>query len=191
VLHQKLDIADEELMVRIGQGDRSAFSFLVRRHGLRFRGLAGRMMVDTALAEDIVQEAFVKLWTKPEGFKPEKAKFTTWFHRVVVNRCLDEKRRRMPASLPEGYDSADTRPDPAQHFEKKSGVADLEAALERLPERQGKALRFSYLEGYTNQQAATLMAMNIKAFESLLARARQKLKEELKTVKHDLFTVFE
>lgn len=191
MLYQEQDIADEDLMACIRQGDRSAFSLLVRRHGLRFRGLAMRLVVDVALAEDIVQEAFVKLWTKPDGFNPEKARFTTWFHRVVVNRCLDEKRRRVPSPLPEGFDSADTRPDPAQSYEQNAGVEELDAALDRLPERQARALRLSYLEGHTNQQAATLMAMNIKAFESLLARARVKMKEELKTVKRDLFAAFE
>lgn len=184
------DIGDEALMVRVMNGDRAAFAVIVDRHGLRFRAIAIRTVGDTALAEEMVQEAFVKLWTRPERFDASKAKFTTWFHRVVVNRCLDELRRRKPDALPDGWDAADESPGAEAGLVQAGGTSMLMQALTRLPERQQAALRLSYLDGFSNQEAAEILGLHIKAFESLLVRARAKMRDELKADKQDLLSAF-
>ena len=149
-----------------------------------------RTCKDQALAEEMVQEAFVKLWTRPAAFNAKKARFTTWFHRVVVNRCLDELRKKKPDALPEDFDAADDRPGADADMESKSSKAVLMAALNRLSDRQKSALSLSYLDGYSNLEAAEIMELNLKAYESLLVRARAKMREELKADKADLLSVY-
>ncbi len=188
-------MSDEALVERVCSGDRLAFACLVERHGLRFRAIAVRTCGDQMMAEEMVQEAFVKLWTRPDKFDPgrfdaRKAKFTTWFHRVVVNRCLDELRRKRPEALPEGFDAVDNRPGADTVMSRDRGLKQLFAALEHLPDRQRSALTLSYLDGYSNIDAAEIMELNIKAFESLLVRARAKMREELGKNKTDLLSAF-
>ncbi len=184
------DISDEQLVSRICEGDKTAFAHLVERHGLRFRAIALRTCGDLAVAEEMVQEAFVKLWTKPTAFNADKARFTTWFHRVVVNRCLDEVRRKKPDALPEGFDVADDRRSADEAMAESDSGALLRLALSKMPDRQRQALTLSYLDGYSNQEAADIMDLNIKAFESLLVRARAKMREELQAEKADLLSAY-
>lgn len=181
--------SDEALVAAVRNGDRQAFSALVSRHGLRFRGVATRVLHDISLAEEVVQDAFIKLWTKTDAFDPERARFTTWFHRVVVNRALDMKRRKSPEALPEGYDIADAAPLADVSLEQNAQAAQLMKAIEELPDRQKTALTLSYLDGYSNNEAADIMALNIKAFESLLVRARTKMRDILKADKENLLSV--
>ncbi|WP_417449082.1 sigma-70 family RNA polymerase sigma factor [Kordiimonas sp.] len=178
---------DEALVARVATGDRTAFAVLVNRYGLRYRALAFRYLGDMARAEDLVQEAFVKLWTHAGRFDAGKAKFTTWFHRIVVNRCLDDKRRKKADPLPEGFDQADERPDAEAGLAEESGKARLRLALDALSDRQKLAVTLSYFDGLSNVEAADAMDMKLKAYESLLVRSRAKLRERLQAEKQQLF----
>jgi len=184
------DLEDEALVRRLQDGDREAFQQLAVRHGGRYRALAYRMMGNMAQAEDLVQEAFVKLWTNSSQFDSSRARFTTWFHRVVVNKCLDEKRKRKVETLPEGYDEADTRPLADMVLEQQGVNEKLSGALCDLSERQRTAMTLSYLDGLSNLEAAEVMELNIKAYESLLVRARSKLQKILLADKNDLMATF-
>src|SRR5215470_12747794 len=100
---------DDRLMARIGTGDRAAFGVLVRRHVDRSLALAQRVTGSRADAEEVVQEAFLRVWTGRERWRPSvpgtrSALFTTWLYRVVVNLCIDRKRRRRFAALEEAGD---------------------------------------------------------------------------------------
>jgi len=181
---------DEALVTRISAGDKEAFRVLARRHGARFRALAYRFMGDMMLAEDLVQEAFVKLWTHAGRFDAGKAKFTTWFHRIVVNKCLDEKRKRKPAPLPEGYDTADTAPLADVKLENTAASQHLKDVLTTLSERQFTAVTLSYFNGLSNKEAAEVMELNIKAYESLLVRSRAQMRKMLMADKADLLSAF-
>ena len=178
---------DETLMDRVATGDRTAFAMIVRRHALRYRSLAFRYLDDVARAEDLVQEAFTKIWTHAGRFDGSKARFTTWFHRIVVNRCLDEKRRRKVDQLPETYDAADDRPSAETSLAEEGGKARLHKALASLSDRQRLAVTLSYFDGLTNIEAAEAMEMNLKAYESLLVRSRAKLRELLAKERDQLF----
>ncbi|MFC3053700.1 sigma-70 family RNA polymerase sigma factor [Kordiimonas pumila] len=184
------DLTDEELVIRVQSGDREAFRTLALRHGNRFRALAFRFVSNMALAEDLVQEAFVKLWTNADQFDGSRAKFTTWFHRIVVNKCLDEKRKRQFESLPEGYDKPDTQLTADVVLEHEGVAEKINGALAELSDRQRTAMTLSYYEGLSNQEAADVMDLHIKAFESLLVRSRQKLKKILDTDKSDILSAF-
>ncbi|MGH1397787.1 MAG: sigma-70 family RNA polymerase sigma factor [Alphaproteobacteria bacterium] len=173
--------SDESLMAHVMSGDHRAFSILVERHSSRFYAAAYRVCGDAILAEDIVQDAFLKLWRKPAAFKPDKgAKFTTWFYRVVQNLAIDMLRRKKPQSdagvidfMADGSDAAD---DVMVMDEQQ---AALEVAIGALPERQKLALDMCFYEGLSNKEAAEILGVGVKALESLLMRAKKALKENL------------
>src|SRR5687768_822516 len=100
--------SDQELMARVGQGEARAFQILVRRHAGRVVALARRILGNDAWAEEIAQDALLRVWIAAPRWRPQAA-FRTWLYRIVVNLCLNAKRR--PASLPLG--AVDEIADPA------------------------------------------------------------------------------
>lgn len=182
------DVNDEDLMVRVAEGDKSAFQQLTIRHGMRYRALAYRFLGDMARAEDLVQDAFVKVWTNADSFHGGKAKFTTWFHRVVVNRCLDEKRKRTLEQLPENFDQVDQTASVEALLEKDAVGKRLSRAIKVLSERQQTAVKLSYFDELSNQEAADVMGLKLKAYESLLVRSRTKMRQALAAEKTDLLS---
>lgn len=167
---------DQRLVQKTGDGSEAAYSELVMRHSDRHLAFAERVLGDRAEAEDAVQEAFVKLWSHAETFDPSAAKFTTWFYRIVLNQCLDRKRKKKPDRLPEGYDGVDERENPARAYEKAEAATYLKEKLHELPERQRYAITLCYYEGLSNKEAAAVLGVGIKALESLLTRGRNGLK---------------
>jgi len=173
------DASDEDLVALIGGGDRRAYHILVERHGRRVLGLARRMMRNLAEAEDVSQDAFLRVWQKAGEWQPRGARFTTWLYRVVVNLCLDRKRRPTMAPIEAAGDPADTRPDAETSLAKSQRDRQVAAALQVLPERQRAALVLSYYEGLSNAEAAGVLELSVSALESLLVRARRALRQEL------------
>jgi RNA polymerase sigma-70 factor (ECF subfamily) len=172
--------ADEQLLEEILEGSHSAFAELVRRHSTRFYNLAYRYLNNKQDAEDMVQNAFLKLWNKPEAWKAGKgAKFTTWFYRIIANQCLDEKKRSKP--LPMGEDEEFTAPEwnPETEIDDARRVARVEAAFQELRDQDRTALNLCFYQDLPHQQAADIMGMKLKAFESLLFRAKAALKEKV------------
>lgn len=173
--------SDEDLMAQIQrQGSHAAFSELVTRHADKFRALAYRFTNSVGDAEDIVQDSFVTLWLKPQSWRAEKnTLFTTWFYRIVVNKCLDLKRRKKTAPLDENDVYADKAPLPDAMLEVKRREAMVESAFRCLSQDQQIALNLSFYEPVPNQEAADIMGMSLKAFQSLLMRAKTNLRERV------------
>ena len=179
-------LTDEKLAVRVAGGDHAAYATLVARHADRFLAVAQRVLGNRAEAEDALQDAFVKLWTRAERFDPHTARFTTWFYRIVVNRCLDMHRRRKPEPLPEGFDRADEAPGAEAAIAASDRSRRVQAALAGLPERQRVAVTLCYFEGLSNKEAADVLEVGVKGLESLLSRARAGLRKDLQEEKADL-----
>src|SRR5262245_31862945 len=94
------DKDDHELLARVQAGSHDAFVVLVHRHTVRFYRLAYRYVQNRQEADDIVQDAFLKLWEDPGRWQLDRnSKFTTWFYRVVVNLCLDWQKKKRPLAL--------------------------------------------------------------------------------------------
>ena len=166
---------DEGLMALVCEGDHQAFATLVERHTKMFFSAAYRVCGNAIEAEDIVQDAFLKLWTKPQSFDAGKGvKFTTWFYRVVSNVAIDAARKKKPQV---GTDIVDLMSDPAAAADDvivmNEQQAALEEAIQDLPERQKIAL-----EGLSNKEAAEILGVGVKAVESLLMRAKKALKDK-------------
>lgn len=171
---------DSLLLERISGGDHAAFALLVQRHTQRYYALAYRSVFQRSEAEDIVQEAFLKLWQQPHLWQKERGvKFTTWFYRLVLNLCHDHNKRKRPQPLPEDFDVADDRENAEEALTNKRREMAVGQALKQLPERQRTALNLCFYEGLSNQEAADIMGVRLKALQSLLMRAKTELKEQL------------
>jgi RNA polymerase sigma-70 factor, ECF subfamily len=178
------ELSDDELMRRAGRGDRIAFSMLVERHLPRVCAIAVRMLASPAEADDIGQEAFLRCWQKapdwePSDGGPATARFTTWLHRVVINLCIDRRRRVTTLALDDAPDLPDGAPDALDGLESKQSAARVRNAIGNLPERQRAALVLCYYEGMSNGEAAEVLEMSVGGVESLLVRARRKLRKSL------------
>src|ERR1700704_2055584 len=167
--------SDHDLMARTAQGDGRAFRTLAQRHAGRALALARRILGNEALAEDIVQDAFLRVWTNAPRWRPEAA-FRTWLYRVVVNLCLNEKRR--PANLPleQAGDVADPAPDAGAMLEARQRDHKLTAAIDALPVRQRAAIVLTYQEGLGNAEAAAVLDISVSGLEALLVRAKRTLR---------------
>ncbi|HEY6336564.1 MAG TPA: RNA polymerase sigma factor [Alphaproteobacteria bacterium] len=171
--------SDEVLVARTAKGDGDAFRVLMERHVRRGLRLAMRIMGNASDADEIVQDAFLRLWTKAETWQPGRGKFTTWFFRILVNLCLDRRRRASPLPLESAGDPADPRPSAlAKIYDDEVGLA-VRRAIGELPERQRAALVLCYYEEMSNLEAAEALSISVSALEALLVRARRTLKTKL------------
>ena len=181
-------LSDEALMERTGLGEERAYQVLVERHVGRSLGFATRVLGNAADGEEVMQEAFVRLWRSAPNWEQGGAKFSTWFYRVVMNLCIDRQRTRKGNLVPldDAGDPADDRPGADNTLHDQQVSTQLQDALATLPDRQGAAITLCYLQGLSNREAAEILEINIKALESLLSRGRQALKAQLENVKDDL-----
>ena len=170
---------DGELLARSAAGDREAFERIVIRHGSLALRVARRLAPDRHTAEDIAQEALVRVWTRAGDFDADRARFTTWLYRIVVNLVIDVRRRSRSERLPEHYDAADPAPGAEECLELDERYAALWDAREALPARQRAALVLVYDEGLSGTEAAEVLGVSTKAVERLLARARAQLRERM------------
>lgn len=173
-------LSDESLMQRTGGGEQGAYRVLVERHLARNLGFATRLLGDRGDAEEVMQEAFLKLWRGAPNWQPD-ARFTTWFYRVVLNLCIDRQRKRRGITVPleDAGDPADERRGAEAALHERQMGRQIDGALARLPERQREAVSLCYLQGLSNREAAEVLQINIKALESLLTRGRAALKQRL------------
>ena len=173
------DAGDAELLSWSSSGDRRAFDEIVTRHGPFALRVAVRLVPNQAVAEDIVQDAMVRAWSQARHFNHERALFTTWLYRIIVNLCIDYRRRRQPEPLPDDFDP----PDPAKGADELVEMSEEQKALARalreLPAHQRAALTLVYDEGLSGAETARILGLSTKAVERLLSRARGLLRERL------------
>ena len=176
-----LHLDDESLIYQIQEGSHEAFATLVDRHSNRFYRMAYRLVSSKDDAEDIVQEAFLKLWDSPNLWNPGKgAKFTTWFYRVVINLCYDHRKKKKLINLPEDMEFLDENPGPDVLYDVHQTQALLERFIHELPERQQLAVNLCFYEGLSNNEAAQIIGVKVKALQSLVMRAKTTLKYNVK-----------
>ncbi|MCF8509413.1 MAG: hypothetical protein RIR41_1095 [Pseudomonadota bacterium] len=182
---------DEDLVRRVGAGDRRAAAEIVRRHLPRMVGLARRMLGDASEAEDVAQEVFLRVWKHAAAWKPGAAKFETWMHRVAINLCLDRLRRVGRNAGDVTPDTVDARASATRALDDRQRRDRVRDALQKLPERQRAALVLCYYQDRTNIEAAEILGVSVDALESLLSRARRTLKSALAAERADLLSGLE
>lgn len=167
--------SDDALLALYGQGDRSAARVLALRLTPLALRVAARMLGDAAEAEDMAQEAMLRLWRAAPGWQPGAAKVTTWLYRVVANLATDRLRRRRTLPLDAAPEPEDGRPGALAGLIEADRAAALQAALMALPDRQREAVVLRHLEGLANPEIAAIMGVGVEAVESLVARGKRGL----------------
>ena len=171
---------DSELVALAREGDRVAFEKLYRRHRNRVFGLVWRLCGgDAALAEDLLQEAFIRAWNKLDSFRGD-SRFATWLHRLSVNVALSDRRirvRRLERETP--LEGAAERTATGEKDVYADQRMDLEQAIAKLPERARTVLVLYDVEGYSHAEIAEIAGMAVGSSKAQLHRARKLVREEL------------
>jgi RNA polymerase sigma-70 factor (ECF subfamily) len=172
---------DASLMAAIARGDQGALTAFAHRHAARCIAVAQRIVGNGADAEEIVQDALLRVWQRAGEWRRTDARVTTWLYRIVVNLAIDSarKNRRRFVPIEEAGDPADPAPTPQMIAEERQLGALMAAAIAALPERQRVALTLCCCDELDCAEAAAVMQISVSAMESLLVRGRRTLRWQL------------
>ena len=172
--------SDAALLAAYARGDRQAAASLTARLLPRALGQAQRMLADRAEAEDVAQEAMLRLWRVAPDWRDGEAQVATWLYRVVANLCTDRLRKRGRAvPLDAVAEPADAAPGQAARLQDAARLQALSEALAALPARQAQAVALRHLEGLGNAEIAGIMDISLRSVESLTARGKRALAARL------------
>jgi RNA polymerase sigma-70 factor (ECF subfamily) len=173
--------ADEAVLVaEAGGGDARAFRVLMERHLGSIVSVARRMLRDDAEAEDVAQEAFLRLWRSGASLEIGPAGIRPWLRRVVSNLCLDRVRSQGRVKVVEEVPEVPEAAKQLAALESRDVQRRVEGAMQQLPDRQRLALTLFHFEGLSQIEIGNVMGISDEAVESLLSRARRQLKADLK-----------
>ena len=172
---------DVALMERIASGDKAAFAEFLTRYLTAIVDFAQRYLAQRVDAEDVAQEAFIRVWRKAPGWRAQQATPRSWLYRITYHLCIDALRRRYPhRSMPDNEDPVDPEPTPEENVLRRAHMERLDEALRALPERQRTAITLCAYRGLANKEAAAALDITVEALESLLARGRRQLRQLLR-----------
>ncbi len=182
------DVPTETLLTLFANGDRAAALALNARLTPVVMSHAYRLLGDRAEAEDVTQDAMMRLWKIAGDWRQGEAKVTTWLYRVVANLATDRLRRRKRSgpALDDVPEPADDSPGPRERMIAQERQAALQYALNALPERQRQAVVLRHIEEMGNPQIAAIMEISTEAVESLIARGKRALAAELAGQREEL-----
>jgi len=177
-------MTDEELMRAVCNGDQSAYQTLVKQHLKPISHYAFRILGNQKDTEDITQETFLRLWINAGKWQPEKAKLSTWLHRIAHNLCVDYLRKHGNTQTQESIEEeVETQTEEQNSYESRNTKLEqelrLKAAIANLPENQRSALMLCHYSGFSNKEAAAIMSVSVKALESAISRAKRSLRNQL------------
>jgi RNA polymerase sigma-70 factor (ECF subfamily) len=176
-----LNKTDEQLMLLIQNEDTRAFGILVKRYLSKVLAYADNMV--GSASDDIVQETFESIWKSAHTFNPQKAKFSTWLYTILNNKCYNYVKKEYSIQREDFDNIADTLI--SEHKSAEESLIDKQHSdninnlIKDLNPREQQAIILRYFEEKSNQETATIMNTSIKAIETLLNRARKKLKIQL------------
>lgn len=183
--------SDEDLCARIAERDPQAFDLIVERHQARAYRLACSMLGNEADARDVSQEAFLRLYEAAHSFD-RRARFSTWFYRILVNLCIDHQRRNrwwrkvVPLSGPDDDpdavqpDPPSTEPGPLDKVLLRQSVERLNGALGGLSAHQRTAVLLQAQQGFTSKEIAAVLNCSENTARVHLHRAISHLRKVLK-----------
>ncbi len=163
-------------MVAYANGDGQAARHLTARLLPRVLAQATRMLGNQGEAEDVAQDAMMRLWKTAPDWRQGEAQVSTWLYRVVANLCTDRlRKRRRAVPLDQVAEPLDSAPSAAAQMQTQARMTALSDALAQLPERQAQAVSLRHLEGLANPQIAQIMDISVRSVESLTARGKRAL----------------
>ena len=174
---------DAELIERILEGETRLFEVLVSRYQDSMFRHAAAMVGDRDAASDLVQDSFVKAYTRLDTCQ-ERDRFPAWLFRILRNRCKDwlKNRRQHTVSLSDDAAAAPAGDDPVRTLERTELGRVVESALARLPAAQREAFLMKHVEGRSYEEMAEMLDTGISALKMRVMRAREALQEMLKDV---------
>ena len=170
------DDTDSELVQRIARGEEDAFRALIARKLPRIHALVLRLLGNAGDADDVAQDALLRVWRRAGDWRPGEARFDTWLHRVVLNLCYDRLRKRREVLVAEPPEQVDPSLSADRSIEREQTVQSVQAALARLPRRQREAIMLHSYQELSNIETAQVLQISVEALESLLSRARRSLR---------------
>jgi RNA polymerase sigma-70 factor (ECF subfamily) len=178
---QHLLLADEDLISFVGQGDAEAFTTLYDRHGRAAFSLAYRMMGERQAAEDLAQDAFLKVWRSASSYRAERGSVRTWILSIVHNRGIDQirsyaSRRRTQDKI----EASAPRSQPSEAFAqtwRNSQRDQIREALNTLPPEQLKILELAYFSGYTHVEISDLLSLPLGTVKSRMRLGLKKIRD--------------
>ena len=166
-------------MSRVGAGDRQAFAALYQATSAKLYGVVLRILKRRDIADEVVQEAYVRIWNSASTFDPARASPTTWMVAIARNRALDEVRRAVPVSLdaePEALEVADGNMLALERLEIASDLARLAACIEGLDPKRRDIVKLAYLEGLSREELGQRFGHPEGTIKTWLRRSLQQLK---------------
>lgn len=170
---------DRALLTRVSRQDSQAFRILVDRHLKAIVTLARRMLNDEAEADDVAQEALLRLWRAGETLDVGPHGLRPWLRRVTSNLCLDRIRSSKRTVVTDEVPEVAEAPTQAAGLEEQDLARRVAEAMNALPERQRRALTLFHHEGLSQAEVGEVLGVSDEAVESLLARARRALRASL------------
>ncbi len=182
----KKEQTDNVLLVAFAKGDRRAAQQLTERLMPKIYSHAYYRLGNIEDAEDVTQDAFLKLWKFAPKWKQDRAQVSTWLYRVVYNLCKDRYRRATLENLSNAQEPIDGDQSPADEVDARYRQKALYEAMSFLPENQRLAVQLRHIDELSNPEIAEIMNISVEAVESLTARGKRKLIEILQTHKSEL-----
>lgn len=169
----------DHLLARIALQDRRAFDALYEQTSGRLFAVAIRIMKSRSEAEDVLQDAYVRVWQRANSFRPGQAKAMSWLISITRNLAIDRLRKRRATLVP--MDAAehvtDGRPDPEAATAAAQERAQIEDCLNELEDRRAEAVRSAYLEGYSYQDLADRFDTPLNTVRTWLRRSLIRLRD--------------
>ncbi|HUK23450.1 MAG TPA: RNA polymerase sigma factor [Terriglobales bacterium] len=185
-------LTDAEVMLRVKTGDDSAYEYLVEKYRRAMVSFMYRMAHNSAAAEDLAQEVFLRVYRSREGYEPS-AKFTTWLYRIATNLAVNyarDTRHERPdqmVSIDESdeatglkVDVPDAAPSAEEAILKRERLAAIREKVQALPERQKMAVIMHKYQQMDYRQIGEVLKLSESATKSLLFRAYETLRQQLK-----------
>lgn len=175
-----LNASDIEIVNKCLAGDINAFEVLIERYKKAVFNTAYRMMGNREEAEDISQEAFIRMFNSLSRYNPEY-KFMTWALKVTTNLCLDSLRKRKAETVPidDGFEIKDGKDTPEEEYIRKENQKLVQDAIMKLPEKYREFLILFHQRNLSYQEIMEVTGESLTIVKNRLYRARQMLKEEL------------
>ncbi|MBU2982921.1 RNA polymerase sigma factor [Lentibacter algarum] len=173
------ELSDAALLTLFANGDKEASAVLTRRLVPVVLAHAFRLLGVRAEAEDVAQEAMLRLWKIAPEWRQGEAKVTTWLYRVTANLCTDKLRKRRSVPLESVAEPLDESASVPEQMQDKARMQALDDALAQLPDRQRQAVVLRHIEEMQNPQIAEIMEISVEAVESLTARGKRALTKAL------------
>jgi RNA polymerase sigma-70 factor, ECF subfamily len=179
-------LADEELMQLVRDNDSAAFAVVYERHSAAAFSLAFRMCGKQALAEDVVQEAFLSLWRSGARYDHTRGSVRTWVLGIVHNRAIDALRRGVAhdrgrvsdEGIEEQLEAAERT---EQEVSRRDEARTIRAVLEGLPAEQSRVIELAYYGGFTHSEIAAMLDTPVGTIKGRMRLGLQKMRSQLRS----------